>query len=157
MGGRYLVASPLEGPKGGYPLKKFKFFGKIFSQRIDRKSQKTSATLAWPFGCDKCSKKVRFNLTPSPPTTERVKFEENDVSLIFSIFASWLRYTLFLLFCQQGTIFEFIKWLYLSFWAKIEKTKGTLFSSHLKVWKNKEPLVFSILAEGLRYSHFLNF
>ena len=44
-------------PFRGYPLKKFNFFGQIFSQRIDRKSQKISATLAWPFGRDKCSKK----------------------------------------------------------------------------------------------------
>ena len=34
------------------------------SQRIDRKSKKNSATLAWPFGRDKCSKKVWVNLVP---------------------------------------------------------------------------------------------
>ena len=53
---------------------------------------------------------------------------------------------------QQGAK----KWQYLSPWAKIEKTKGTLFSSTLKVWENKVSLVFQILAQGLRYSHFLN-
>ena len=49
------------------------------------------------------------------------------------------------------------KWLYLSPRAKIEKTKGTLFSGTLKVEGNKVPLVFAILAQGLRYSLFLIF
>ena len=49
------------------------------------------------------------------------------------------------------------KWLYLSPRAKIKKTKGTLFSQTLKVEENKVLLVFSILAQGLRYSHFLIF
>ena len=40
---------------------------------------------------------------------------------------------------------------------KFKKTKGTLISQTLKVEENKVPLVFSILALGLRYSHFLNF
>ena len=44
---------------------------------------------------------------------------------------------------------------YISPWAKIEKTKGTLLSPTFKVWESKVPLVLSILAQGLRYSHFL--
>ena len=71
MGVIFCRASPFEGLKGGYPLKTFKFFGQIFSQRIDRKSKKISATFAWPFGRDKCPKKVRVNLTH--PRAERVK------------------------------------------------------------------------------------
>ena len=39
--------------------------------------------------------------------------------------------------------------------AKIEKNKGTLFSQTFKVEENKVPSVFSILALGLRFSHFL--
>ena len=67
VGGRFLVGFTLWEAKGGVPpLKKIKIFGKIFSQRIDRKSQKISATLASPFGRDKCSKKVWVNLTPPP-------------------------------------------------------------------------------------------
>ena len=49
------------------------------------------------------------------------------------------------------------KWLYLRARAKIEKTKGTLSSQTLKVEENKVPLVFSILALGLRYSPFFIF
>ena len=49
------------------------------------------------------------------------------------------------------------KWLYLSPRAKILKTKGTLFSQTLKLEENKVPLVLSILAQGLIYSHFLIF
>ena len=49
------------------------------------------------------------------------------------------------------------KCLYLSPRAKIEKPKGTIFSQTLKVEENKVPLVFSILAQGLRYSRFKNF
>ena len=49
------------------------------------------------------------------------------------------------------------KWLYLSPRAKIEKTKGTLFSQTLKVEGNKVHLVFANLAQGLRYSLFLIF
>ena len=40
---------------------------------------------------------------------------------------------------------------------KIKKNIGTLFPQTLKVEENKVPLVFSILALGLRYSHFLIF
>ena len=49
------------------------------------------------------------------------------------------------------------KWLYLSPRPKIEKTKGTFFSLTFKVRENKLPLCLSILALGLRYSHFLIF
>ena len=49
------------------------------------------------------------------------------------------------------------KWLYLSPRVKIENTMGTLFTQTLIVEENKVPLVFSILALGLRYSHFLIF
>ena len=48
------------------------------------------------------------------------------------------------------------KWLYLSPRAKIEKTKGTLFSSTFKVWKNKVPLVFQVFDHGLSYDHSQN-
>ena len=41
--------------------------------------------------------------------------------------------------------------LHLNPWAKIKKTKGTLFSSIFKVWESKGPLVFSIFTLGLRY------
>ena len=77
--------------------------------------------------------------------SQTLKIEENVVSLVFSIFAQELRFSLFLLFCQprqQAAILKFRKWLYLSPWAKIEKNKDTLFSSTFKVWENKEPLVF---------------
>ena len=61
---------------------------------------------------------------------------------------------------QQGTAKEntciFTEWSYLSPCAKIKKIKGTLFPSTFKVSENKVPLVFSIFAQGLRYSHFLN-
>ena len=59
-------------------------------------------------------------------------------------------------FCQKGAILEFRKWLYRSLLAKIEKTKGPLFSQTLKVEGNKVPLVFSIFAQGPRYGHFVN-
>ena len=39
----------------------------------------------------------------------------------------------------------------------LKKTRGTLIYQTLKVEENKVPLVFSILALGLRYSHFLIF
>ena len=90
--------------------------------------------------------------------SQTLKFEENKVPLVFSIFALGLRYSHFLISCrphQQGAVLKFKKWLYLSTWAKISKTKGTLFSQTLKVEENKVPLVFSILALGLRYGHFL--
>ena len=73
------------------------------------------------------------------------KVRENKEPLVFSILAQGLRYSHFLIFCQprqQGNILEFRKWLYLSPWAKIEKTKGTLFSETLKVEGNKVPLIF---------------
>ena len=69
--------------------------------------------------------------------------------LVFAILAQGLRYSLFLIFCQprqQGAITKFRKGLYLSLWAKIEKTKETLFSQSLKVEGNKVPLVFAVLA-----------
>ena len=91
--------------------------------------------------------------------SQTLKVEENKVSLFFSIFAQGLRYSHFLIFCQprqQGNILEFRKWLYLSPWAKIEKTKGTLFSETLKVEGNKVPLIFLIFAQGLRYDHSVN-
>ena len=104
-------------------------------------------------GCSKMMKcqKLMFSQT--------LKVEENKVSLFLSIFAQELRFSLFLLFCQprqQGAILKFRKWLYLSPWAKIEKTRGYLFSQTLKVEENKVSLVFSIFAQGPRYGHFLN-
>ena len=78
--------------------------------------------------------------------------------VVFSIFVQGLRYS------------HFLNWRLLPCWltenekmaisqpgAKIEKTKGTLFSQTLKVEGNKVPLVFAILAQGLRYSLFLIF
>ena len=61
----------LRGQIGVHPPKKINFRPN-FSQRIDRKSKKMSVPLAWPFGNDKCSKKVWVNLTP-PLRAERVK------------------------------------------------------------------------------------
>ena len=55
------------------------------------------------------------------------------------------------------TVFKGSKGQYLGPWAMNKKTKDTLLSQTLKVEENKVPLVFSILALGLRYSHFLNF
>ena len=111
----------------------------------------------WLYLCPR----VKIEKTKVPLLSQILKVEENKVSLFFSIFAQELRFSLFLLFCQphqQGAILKFRKWLYLSPWAKIEKKKMALyFSSTLKVWINKVTLVLSILAQGLRYSHFLNF
>ena len=64
----------------GSHSKKFNFFGQIFSQRIDRKSQKILATLAWPFGRDKCSTKVWVNLTPPP--SPRAEFQPDSLNFI---------------------------------------------------------------------------
>ena len=74
--------------------------------------------------------------------------------LVFSILAQELRYSLFLIFCQprqQGAITKFRKVLYLGLRAKIEKTKGPLFSQTLKVEGNKVPLVFSIFAQQIEF------
>ena len=64
-------------------------------------------------------------------------------------------------FFQQGTskgnTCKFTEWSYLSPCAKIKKIKGTLFPSTFKVSENKVPLVFSIFAQGLRYSHLFIF
>ena len=70
-----------------------------------------------------------------------------------------MRYSHFLIFFQprqRGNIREFRKWLYLSPWAKIEKTKGALFFETLKVEGNKVPLIFLIFEQGLRYDHSVN-
>ena len=48
------------------------------------------------------------------------------------------------------------KMLYLNPLAKIEQTRGTLFSQTLKVEGKKGPLVFLIFAQGLRYDHSVN-
>ena len=54
MGGHFLVGLPIWGAEGGYPPQKnSNFYGQIFSQQIDRKGQKISATLALPSGRDK--------------------------------------------------------------------------------------------------------
>ena len=45
------------------------------------------------------------------------------------------------------------KWLYLTQRAKIEKTKGTLFSSTFRVWESNVPLVFWFMAQGPKYWH----
>ena len=66
--GLFLGGPPsLRGQRGGTLYKNSNVLGQIFSQRIDSKSQKMSATFAWPFGLEKCTKKVRVNLTPPPP------------------------------------------------------------------------------------------
>ena len=88
------------------------------------------------------------------------KVWENKVPLVFSILAQWLRCSFHLYWrispCWHGWQ-KMNKWLYLSPWAKIEKTKGTLLSLTLKVGGNKVPLVFTIFAQGLRYSLFSYF
>ena len=80
--------------------------------------------------------------------------------LEFSILAQMLRYSPYLNLslapCWCGWQKKG-KRLYLSPWAKILKTKGILFPSTLKVWEGKVPLVFSIFAQGLKYSHFFIF
>ena len=82
-----------------------------------------------------------------------LKVGGNKVPLDFAILVQGLRYSLFLIFCQprqQGAITKFRKGLYLGLWAKIEKTKGPLFSQTLKVEGNKVSLVVSIFAQRLR-------
>ena len=53
MGGHFWSGTGFEGPKGGYPPKKFQFFPEIFCQCIDRKSQEVSATYVKPLGRDR--------------------------------------------------------------------------------------------------------
>ena len=92
--------------------------------------------------------------------SQTFEVEGNKMPLVSSIIDQRLRYSLFLIFChphQQGNILEFRKWLYLSLWVKIKKTKGTLFSQTLKVEGNKVPFVFSIFDQGLRYGQSKNF
>ena len=50
MGGRFWWASSFEGPKRGYPPKKNQDF-------FVKSLVKISASFAWPFGRDNCSKK----------------------------------------------------------------------------------------------------
>ena len=72
--------------------------------------------------------------------SQTLRVKENTASLLFSTFAQGLRYSYFLIFCQQrqqGAILEFRKWLYLSPRVNIEKTKGPLLSQTLKVEENK--------------------
>ena len=91
--------------------------------------------------------------------SQTLEVEGNKVPLVFLILAQDLRYSLFFIFCQprqQGAITKFRKGLYLGLRAKIEKTKGPLFSQTLKVEGNKVSLVFSILAQRPRYRPFLN-
>ena len=74
--------------------------------------------------------------TKSTLFSQTLKVEEKKVPLVFLILALGLRYSNFLLFCQprqQGGRQKLKTWLYLSPRAKIEKTKGTLFSSTFKV------------------------
>ena len=92
--------------------------------------------------------------------SQTLKVEENKVSLVFSIFVQELRFSLFLFFCQtrqQGAILKFRKWLYLSPWAKIEKTKGSVFSQTLKVEENKVSLVFFNFCSGAEIQPFSPF
>ena len=92
--------------------------------------------------------------------SQTFEVEGNKVPLVLPIFDQGLRYSIFLIFChprQQGAILEFRKWLYLSLWTKIKKTKGTLFTRTLKVEGNKVPFVFPIFDQGLRYGQSKNF
>ena len=87
------------------------------------------------------------------------KVWESKVPLVFSIFSQGMWSSHFFIFCwpcQQGAILEYRRILYLSLWAKNEKTKGTLLSQTLKVEENKVPLVFLIFSQGPRYGHFVN-
>ena len=53
-----------EEPKGGYPSKKIQIIlVKSLVNGYIGKVKKISATFAWPFGREKCTKKVRVNLT----------------------------------------------------------------------------------------------
>ena len=58
---------------------------------------------------------------------------------------------------QNGKIEKIKKWPYLSHLAFNQKSKGTLFSSTLKVEEKKVPLVFGFEAKWPRYGHFLGF
>ena len=78
---------------------------------------------------------------------------EKKVPLIFfSDLTQILRYSHFLNFWTAPFLNgrqKMRKWPNLSPWAKIDKTKGTLFSSTFKVWANKVPLVsFDYLLRG---------
>ena len=57
----------------------------------------------------------------------------------------------------KGKYFQIMRVAITQPMKKIYKTNGTMFPQTLKVEENKVPLVFKILAQGLRYSHFLNF
>ena len=63
------------------------------------------------------SPRVKIEKTKDPMLSQTLKVEENKVPLVFLIFAQGLRYSLFLLFCQQrqqSAILKLRKWLYLS-------------------------------------------
>ena len=65
MGGHFWEASLFKGPKGGYPpKKKFNFFSKINSQRIDRKCQEVSSTSELRFSLNKAAKLLGVLKTP---------------------------------------------------------------------------------------------
>ena len=106
--------------------------------------------------------KIRKRLYLSPwakTATTTLKVWENKVPSVFSILAQRLRYRPFLNLVIAPCWLDWQKIrkrLYLSPWAKIFKIKGTLFPSTFKVGENKVPLVFLILVQRLRYSHFLN-
>ena len=81
------------------------------------------------------------------------KFWESKVPSVFSILAQRLIYSHFLI----SRMSPCWSWrLYLSPEAKIEKTKGTLFSSTFKVWESKVPLVFYSFDYGQSYGHSMN-
>ena len=139
---------------------------KIFAQGL-RYSHFLNSRMALSWRCWQKRRKrlylsswAKIEKTRGTLFSQTLKVERNKVPSILLIFAQGLRYSHFLNLRMtplwQGWQ-KRRKRLYLSSWAKIEKNKGTLFSSSLKVWKSKVPLVFSILAQGLRYSHLLIF
>ena len=97
MGGHFLVGPLFEGPKGGYPPKKIPSFLLKSLFKIIRKSQNISATFAWPFGRDKCSKKVRqkvlrpiFDVCENSQLLQEVKYLLNATFDIYEILDSSL-------------------------------------------------------------------
>ena len=103
-------------------------------------------------GCSK-RQKVAFKISTLvfPSTWHVKKFQPSRQTRTPSI-----GYHYFQQGTSKGNTCKFTEWSYLSPCAKIKKIKGTLFPSTFEISENKVHLVFSIFAQGLRYSYFLN-
>ena len=62
-------------------------------------------------------------------------------------------YPHFLMGRIMGKPYNLIMWPYLSTQAKNQKSEGTLLPATFKVEEGQVPLLFSFVAQGLRYSH----